>query len=429
MHSQSVLHTTSRRLIHSTYPWIVFLLGASFFFYKYFVQVSPSVMTADLMRDFHINGTGLGNLSACYFYSYLIMQIPVGILLDRYSPRYLTAFAILTCGISTLIFSQANTLGLASFSRALIGLGAAFSAVSCFKLVSLWFPAHRFALVSGMCMTAAMLGAVFGQYPLSLLVQHFDWRTALKMIGSLGIILSVVYFLIVKDKQTMTSITSSNHQSNALHQFGSILKNKQAWLLSLYSGLAFAPVSVFGGLWGVPFLQEAHQLTASQASFSTSCIFVGFALGAPLLGWLSDVIKRRKPIMFFGPLLALFTIVIVIYSPIKSVPIIGLLLFAFGFGASGFFTSFAMIREVFPLALAASVLGFMNTFDSVFEALTEPLIGSFLDCTWDGMILNGVHHFSVNGYKIALLSLPIFLLSALVVLFCIKETRCEIVKE
>src|SRR5579864_9448021 len=105
------------------YPWLVWLLGATFFFYKYLVQVSPSVMTSDLMRAFQVNGTGLGNLSACYFYAYLLMQIPVGILLDKYSPRLLTTCAILTCSISTLFFAHTSSLWMACLSRAAMGFG------------------------------------------------------------------------------------------------------------------------------------------------------------------------------------------------------------------------------------------------------------------------------------------------------------------
>lgn len=130
------------------YPWIIWTIAAGFFFYKYLIQVSPSVMTNDLMQAFQVNGAGLGNLSAFYFYAYLIMQIPVGMMLDKYSPRLMTTIAIFICGISTFIFSQAHTLWLACFSRALMGAAAAFAAVSCFKLASIWFPPKRFALVS-----------------------------------------------------------------------------------------------------------------------------------------------------------------------------------------------------------------------------------------------------------------------------------------
>ena len=116
--------------IKLAYPWIIWTIAASFFFYKYLIQVSPSVMTGDLMQAFHVNGAGLGNLSAFYFYAYLVMQIPVGIMLDRYSPRLLTTAAILLCSVSTFIFSQTSVLWLACMSRAFMGVGAAFAAVS-----------------------------------------------------------------------------------------------------------------------------------------------------------------------------------------------------------------------------------------------------------------------------------------------------------
>lgn len=410
------------------YPWIVWFVAAGFFFYKYLVQVSPSVMTGDLMRTFQVNGTGLGNLSAFYFYAYLCMQIPVGMMLDKYSPRLLTTSAIFLCSVSTLIFSQTNTLGWACVTRALMGAGAAFAAVSCFKLAAIWFSPKRFALVSGLFMTAAMLGAIGGQMPLSMLVQHSGWRNALEIVGIIGIGLALLYFLVIRDKplQTEHPHTAQKPGSNALMY---ILKNKQAWLLSFYSGLAFAPVSVFGGLWGVPFLETAHQLIPTQAALAASSIFIGFAIGAPLLGWLSDFMGRRKPILILGTLLALICLTAVLYLPPLPLSIIMLLLGSFGFGASGFFTSFAMIRELFPLVLVATVLGIMNTFDSVCEALFEPFVGALLDATWSGTTVDGVHQFSLHGYHVALLMLPLSLLLALITLIFITETHCRTFEE
>ncbi len=406
------------------YPWVLWTIAASFFFYKYLIQVSPSVMTFDLMKVFEVNGAGLGNLSAFYFYAYLVMQIPVGILLDKYSPRLLTTGAIFLCSISTFIFAQTTTLWLACIARAFMGAGAAFAAVSCFKLASLWFPSKRFALVSGMFMTAAMLGAVGGQMPLSLLVQHAGWRMALVIVSFAGILLGILYFIIVRDKSIRTASTIK-HEDESSYSFATIIRNKQTWFLSLYSGLAFAPVSVFGGLWGVPFLETAYHLSRTDAAFAVSTIFIGFAVGAPIWGWLSDFIGQRKPILFFGTVLALMCLSIVIYSTtLQSFSLIALL-FSFGFGTSGFFTSFAMIRELFSLTLAATVLGFMNTFDSLCEALYEPLVGAFLDWTWDGKIMNGIHQFSLYGYHVSLILLPLSLVLALAILFFIQETYCR----
>lgn len=411
------------------YPWIIWTIAASFFFYKYLIQVSPSVMTADLMNAFQVNAAGLGNLSAFYFYSYLLMQIPVGVLLDRYSPRILTTIAIFICSISTYLFSQTDVLWLACFSRALMGLGAAFAAVSCFKIAALWFSPKRFALVSGMFMTAAMLGAVGGQMPLSLLVQNIGWRAALQVVSFMGIMLAVVYYLVLRDKPARPPVQTLKNKESIIQLLRRIISNKQAWALSLYSGLAFAPVSVFGGLWGVPFLEKAYHLSRTDAALAISFIFIGFAAGAPFWGWFSDYIHRRKPVLFMGTFLALICLLIVLYSPNQYVFTLSVLLFCFGFCASGFFTSFAMIRELFPLILVATVLGIMNTFNAVFEALFEPLVGVLLDWSWEGAVLNGTHQFSLHGYYNALLLLPISMIIALLTLLLIDETYCRTKEE
>jgi len=406
------------------YPLIVWLLGASFFFYKYLVQVSPSVMTNDLMQAFNVRALGLGNLSACYFYAYLIMQIPVGVLLDKYSPRYLTACAIFLCAIGTFLFAETHSLTFACLSRGLIGFGAAFAAVSCFKSAANWFAPKRFALVSGMYMTAAMLGGVGGQAPLAWLVRGYGWRLSLQLIAIAGILLAVLYVLLVRDKAHAEQHTSIVTPAWSLN-FQQIFVHPQAWLLSIYSGLAFAPVSVFGGLWGVPFLQQAYAFSAPKAAFAVSWIFIGFALGAPILGWFSDYIMRRKPVMLFGTVVALCSLMTVLYGFTTSSFAACLALAVFGFGASGFFISFSMIRELFPFALTATVLGFMNTFDALCEAVSEPIVGVFLDWGWKGQSVNGVVQFSTHAYQCALSLLPGYFLLALLVLSFIHETHCK----
>ena len=175
----------------------------------------------------------------------------------------------------------------------------------------------------------------------------------------------------------------------------------------------------------MPFLETAHGLTQTQAALATSSIFIGFGVGAPLLGWLSDYMGRRKPILWLGTALALVCLTLVLYTSSLPLTLIMVLLAFFGFGASGFFTSFAMIRELFSMALVATVLGIMNTFNSVCEALFEPLVGALLDLTWSGSTLDGIHQFSLQGYHVALLVLPLSLVLALVMLFFIKETHCR----
>lgn len=409
--------------LKSFYPWIIWALTASFFFYKYLLQVSPSVMSSQLMSAYSLTGTGLGHLAACFFYAYFLMQIPVGLILDKWSPRIVISIAVFFCALSTLIFSYTHILAVAQLSRFIMGLTASFAAVSCFKLITIWFSPKRFALVSGLSMAVAMLGAIGGEAPLSYLVTHAGWRQALQMIAIPGFILSFLIFTVIKDKKTPQSeiIKCTDGKMTFLTKFILILKNKQTWLLSLYSGLAFAPLSVFGGLWGVSFIKEAYHLNAVDSACMVSLTFIGFALGCPLSGWLSDCIKQRKSIIFAGTIVALISISIILYLPMSSF-FLSLFLCLFGVGASCFFLCFSMVKELHSLAFTATVLGFMNTFDSICEAITEPLIGKILDLNWSGSYEHGARYFSVHDYHYGLLALPIYLLVSVFILFFIKET-------
>ena len=163
----------------SVYPWIVIALSASFLFYKYILQVSPNVMSTELMQAFQLDGAGLGYLAACFFFAYFVTQLFVGVALDRFSLRHLAGFALLVSAVGTLLFAKTNVLGQAAVYRGMMGFGAAFATVSYLKAASVWFKPERFAFVSGLLASAAMLGAVFGEAPLAYCVNHFGWREAM----------------------------------------------------------------------------------------------------------------------------------------------------------------------------------------------------------------------------------------------------------
>ena len=414
-------------LTNPLYAWCIWLLSATFMFYKYAIEVSPSVMTRHLMSTFQIDGMALGNLAACYFYAYLIMQIPAGLLIDRFGPRRVTTLAIGLCAIGAFIFAKADTLFVASVGRFLTGAGAAFAALNCLKIISLWFPAKRFAFMAGLMMTLAMLGAVAGQAPLSAFIDTLGWRSSMQVISACGVLLALLFWFLVKDKDAQPIAISSAKTSPAgfFDTLRKIFKNRQSWWLSLYSGLAFAPVSVFGGLWGVPFMSQAFSLSPTMAAHQVSLIFIGFAVGAPLIGWLSDWLGYRCKVMLWGTAIATIAISIVLFVPDLSPWTLSFLMFTFGAAISCFLLCFTMIQEIHPPLLAATAVGFMNAFDALFGALSDPLTGKFLDMGWTGQMVDGARYFPTGVYKMALSTLPIYLILASAFVFFIKETYCK----
>lgn len=405
----------------NSYPWVVILFCAFFLVYKYILQVSPSVMTHDLMREFQIGGTGLGNLAATFFYAYLIVQIMAGPLLDRFSPRYLTTAAIAGCAIGAFAFANTHSLFAALIARALMGAGTAFATVSYMKMSAMWFRRDRVAFVDGLLATAAMLGALAGQVPLTLIVNHTSWRMALLYCGFFGLILMFGFLFIVKDKKTPGVSLSPSMTTPGFKEMISVIKAKKNWLLTFYSGLTFTPVAVLGGLWGNPFFEAAHHLTATEAATFTSCIFLGLGIGGPLFGFFADRLGDRINVMVFGTVLALGSLILAIYVTHLPLIIFGITLFTFGLGTGVFMLSYPLGKELNHLGLAATVVAFINTGDALLGSFTEPVIGKILDFFWEGKIINNIHYFSTGDFQIALSLLPGYLILALLALYFLKK--------
>lgn len=404
------------------HAWVVWGLGALFLLYKYLLETSPSVMGEPLMSEFGLTGTQLGNLAASYFYAYLIMQIPMGLFTDRFGPRKVTTICISLCVLGTLLFSFAPSLFVAEVARFVTGIGAAVAAISCLKLTTLWFPPRKFALMAGLMMCMGMLGAISAEAPLSLAIDLYGWRDAMLYGAGIGLVFVVIYWLSVRDEGPHAPVEELNSRPKLLAGLKRVLTNRQTWFLSIYSGVAFAPVSVFGGLWGVPFLQESYGFSRTTAAGLVSWIFLGFAIGAPLWGWLSDKIGKRKPLMWSGTVLALLIVSFIIYLPSLSKIACAILMFSFGLTISTFLLCFTMVRQVNSLILAATAIGFMNSFDALLGAVTDPFIGWLLDTGWHGKVAHGVRIFSLGDYYIGLSTIVIYLLLAVLMLFFIKET-------
>lgn len=412
-------------------PWIVWGLAATFYFYETLLQVSLDVMAPDLMRTFQANATALGKLGGYYFWIYALMQIPIGVLLDRFGARRLLTTAATICTLGCLVFATATKLNIAEIGRLLIGFGSAFAAISCLSLVARWFPIRRFALVAGLSLTIAMLGAIGGHIPLAILISWLGWRHSMLLLSLVGAILAGFIWRVVRDsppqtinQQTITHVA----QKNLLTGLKITSSNTQSWLVACYGGLMYAPTIVLGSLWGVTFLMTQYGITPISASKLISIFFTGWAAGSVLFGWFSDHIGKRRPAMLIGSCGALITTLAIIY--IANLPIIalGFLLFMFGAFSSGFFPAFSIIREINPPNVSGSALGFMNSINMVGGALGQPLVGWLLDKNWAGKMEAGTRIYTTANFHFALTVIPICIAISLLILFFIRETNCESVK-
>ena len=169
--------------------WTVWAVAATFYLTAFYLRSSPAVMTTELMRDFEISAGQLGQFSAMYFYAYIAMQIPTGVLVDCWGARKLLIGGALVAAAGMLLFGSTSSYALASTARLIVGGSTAIGWVVTLKLATHWFPQAQFAMMSGLSLFMGNIGALFAQVPLRMLVEQFGWRGV--AIGSAGVVLAV----------------------------------------------------------------------------------------------------------------------------------------------------------------------------------------------------------------------------------------------
>ena len=414
--------------------WTIWGIGATFYLMGFFQRVAPAVMTAELMQEFSIHATELGNLSAFYFYSYVAMQIPTGILADLWGPRrLLTAGAFLAAG-GALIFAVAPSIFWAYLGRFFIGGAVAVAFVGNLKLAGEWFPARYFAMVSGAALFFGLVGAVFAGTPLRILVVAFGWRNTMLVSAAITFIICAAVWVIVRDHPAekgytgytdSNAVTATNSRLPIVSGIVEVLRYPNTWLLLVIPGGLVGCVLTFGGLWGVPYLSTHYNLPATRAAALNSALLVAWAIGGPFFGGLSDRIGRRKPLYFLGCVLAVVGWFFILFIPDLPVFLLTILLVTTGFASGCIIISFAFAKESVPNQLAGTVNGVINMGVISGPTLLQPAVGWMLDRNWDGTLLQGVRIYDAAAYRAGFLLMIAWALVSLALLFFTRETRCR----
>lgn len=412
--------------------WTIWGLGAVLYIIGFFQRVAPGVMTTELMEDFNLTAGALGNLSAFYFYSYVAMQVPTGLLADSWGPRKLLAAGALVAGVGSLSFALADGLFWACAGRLLIGGSVAVAFVAMMKLSSHWMAAKHFALASGMALFLGILGAVFAGTPLRLLVAAFGWRPVMLVASIFPFVIAVLIWILVRDDPKERGYLSYAPDSVEGHvQLGiirglrQVFKFRNSWLLSITPGALVGSVLTFAGLWGVPFLTTHYGMTAPGAAAVCSAMLISWAIGGPACGWLSDRIGRRKPLYVFGSLVLTAGWAVILLVPGLSLTLLIALLIVIGFSAGCIIIGFAYVKESVPSTLAGTAAGVCNMGTMLGPMILQPAVGWVLDARWQGTMVAGARVYGLDAYRAGF---ALILVWAVVALFCIllsRETYCR----
>lgn len=408
--------------------WSTFILVSLFLVYEMALQVAPSIMTNSLMHDLHLGAKVLSSAVGVYYLTYAGMQIPAGLLFDRFSIRSLMVSVTVVCAISAFIYGHASGSIELAISRLLMGGASAFAFVAVLTVASRWFSAHYYAALVGVAQLLASVGAGAINAILSWHLESVTWREAFTHLGIIGLILLVAYLLFIQSSpKNEESNVAISKKLGVKESFLTIAKNTQTWYLFAYAFLMWGPVTIFAGLWGPQFLEAQHGVSTTEAVQMILWYFwTPMALVSPFIGYFSDAMKLRKPLMWLTAVLGFVATAMMVQRPDIPLWLTHVLLAVFGMATSGQILSFAVAGEINRQEVASTVMGVTNMGVVLGGAILQPLVGQLLEWFTDSSQYSEGALMPIESFQVALMVMPVcFLLAYIVSRFLVKETYCQ----
>lgn len=404
-------------------PLLIVFIGALYFFFDSVLIVLPSGLTTALMNKYSITATGLSFLVAIYFYSYSILQLPNGILIDIFGPKKIALAGISICTFALFIFSISNTYILACTARLLMGIGASAGYLVPMILAVQWLDKKYYVLAIGSIVFIECLGAIFGQSVIIYIYHILGLQKTMLLLTGLGIILFILVFLIVRDQVSENKKTKNINimLGGLLH----ILKIKYYWLIAFCATLFWAPAALFASLWGINFIVINNQVSSLVASYMLMFVWVGIGIGGPLIGLLVKCFDHKLLHIFLLAMIGCLVSILIIYL-CYSVFVLGLCLFFLGITCAAQVLTFGIIHDYAPKDIIATAFGFNNMAICLGNAVFQMAAGYLLDVFWQHVSYRGMRVYSLTSYKKMLLLMPICYFMIMSLIFIL--VRCNMLK-
>lgn len=405
----------------------VWSIGVLFYVYECFLRVFPNTISDNLIDGLKINAEQYSLIGSSFFLIYACMQIPVGYCIDRIGVKLSLIGASIIAALGLLWFSFAHSLSNAIITRFFMGFGAAFGYIAILSLALNWFPKKHFGFFSGLSQFLGSVGPILAGAPFALILHQSggNWRAILFTLSLIGFALTVLIAFFVKNKPpSATHIIHIERSSNQGHKVMRLLKNVKLWFIVLYTAGIYGSMPILGTFWGVLFLQ-ARGLAKTKAALLSSLIWVGYAVGSPIIGKLSDQTRRRLPWIRITALLGAVSTVVLLFAPIKSDWVLGFVFICIGLSATGQSLGVALMAESVYSHVQTTMMGLNNMVVMLFGAIIPSISGAIIH-TANHVVKDGVTYYSEADFVKGLVLMPIlYVIAFLLSIFGIKETFCR----
>ena len=352
------------------------LLTAIFYFYQYMMRSAPAVMVPELSTAFGLSAVGVASLVGLFYYGYAPFSLVAGVCMDQLGPRRVVPLGAATVAIGAILFSSADpTLG--SIGRFMQGAGGVFALIGAVYLVTAYMPASRAATLIGATQMFGMAGGSAGQFVVGpVIADGIQWDPFWFVMGLIGLPIPLLLFLLIPRREPSAAKAGAG-LGPALRAMGAVFTNPQSILCGLIAGLFFIPTTIFDMVWGVRYLQEAHDVPYSVAVLRSASVPFGWIIGCPLLGWLTDRIGRRKPVIVGAGLVLLGCLALILFVPAGTFPAYSLGLVT-GIASGATMIPYTVIKEANRPEHAGTATRVVNFINFSTTAVLGPLFAGRL---------------------------------------------------
>jgi MFS family permease len=347
-------------------------------------------MMPELSEAFGLTAMGVASMAGLFYYGYSPFSLIAGTAMDRFGPRRVVPIGAATVGIGSLLFASGSAEA-ASIGRFLQGAGGVFALIGAAYIATTNFPASRAATLIGATQMFGMAGGSAGQFAVGpVIASGTTWSTFWMAMGIGGLgISALLYFLLPESK---SAVPRGNWLGSTASALGTVFRNPQSILCGMIAGLLFVPTTIFDMIWGVRYLQEAHGFEYGEAVLRSAMVPLGWIIGCPLLGFVSDAIGRRKPVIVASAFVLLGCLAWILFGPNDFLPpyVVG---FIAGLASGAAMLPYTVIKEANPPQLSGTATGVVNFLNFTFSALLGPVFGWILAGVSRGVAPMALEHY------------------------------------
>jgi MFS family permease len=371
---------------------VAWLITAVYYFYQYTLRSAPAVMMPQLSDAFGLTTAAVASLVGLFYYGYSPFSLVAGVTMDRLGPRRVVPLGAAAVGVGALLFASGNSTA-ASVGRLLQGAGGVFALVGAAYIATTNFPASRAATLIGATQMFGMAGGSAGQFVVGpMIASGVSWSRFWFGMGIAGLAVSALLYALLPPPKPAAHRAGDDWMRSAARAMGIVFRNPQSILCGVIAGLIFIPTTIFDMVWGVRYLQDARGFDYGSAVIRSATVPFGWIIGCPLLGFISDRIGRRKPVILAGAAVLLGCLAWILYGPADVLPpyLLGLVA---GVASGAAMLPYTVIKEANPPELSGTSTGVVNFVNFTFSALLGPVFAGLLLSASGGASEMTLEHF------------------------------------